>query len=142
MNTGLRGISFKMGVTALLLITFTLSLLGGLSVVWVRQQITMSADAIKRYEMKLVELNRRHTFIEAKIAKMQSPEMMIKGTNGKLFPSKEKQVVWVKKPGNGQKKDLPKSLEVKVERPVVASIDQAINELIKEMGNVSAVVLK
>ncbi len=69
---------------------------GSLGVVWMRQQITRSANRIKTVERDLAESNRKNAYLAAKVAQAHNPEFLRARVGTALAAPKDKQVVWVR----------------------------------------------
>ena len=92
-TNGIR--SMKLGLVMLSLLVFLMSTGGALGVVWMRQQISSTAETCSKKERELVVLQRRQISIESKIAEVHNPESLKLRVGAKLSVPSKKQIVWV-----------------------------------------------
>ena len=86
----------KLGLIALSLLLFLMSTGGALGVVWMRQQISSTAEICSQKERELVVLQRRQVSIQSKIAEVHNPESLKLRVGTKLSVPSKKQIVWVR----------------------------------------------
>lgn len=92
----------------LLSIIFT-TILGLFTLLWARQKISHKAYVCHNLEQKLKELNRKNSFLEAKIAQVHNPKILIAKADKDLAPPQSRQVVWSKNHLPREKFRLPES---------------------------------
>jgi cell division protein FtsL len=63
-------------IFSLLALTVVLAGVGGLSLVWLRQQITDTAGRIQQIQREHVEVDRRLEFLSSRIAELQRPDVL------------------------------------------------------------------
>lgn len=78
---------------AVVLLTVFTAAGGGLGVVWLRQQITRSAQNSQLLEQELADLNRRNSFVATKISRTHHPEYLLGRVGNRLQPTREHQIV-------------------------------------------------
>ena len=88
----------RTGLLALGLLVFLMSAGGALGVVWLRQQISLSADACTDLEKSLLQAQRRSTYLQSKIAEVHNPDYLKDNIGSKLSMPSKNQIVWVKDP--------------------------------------------
>lgn len=93
MSRNLRG--FKLSLVFFSLLVFLVSTAGALGVVWLRQQISRTADNCMTKEKELAVLQRRNTYLQSSIAQVHNPEYLKEQAGSKLSVPSKKQVVWV-----------------------------------------------
>ena len=130
MNAAMRIMNVRMGAVTLLTMTLLITLMGALGVVWMRQQITRSADKIKYYEMELQEIDRKKAFVDTRIAKAHSPENLIQRLGNRLVAPKSRQVVWVNETFRGDSNVLEQDLPTAPSK-AVAKLDQVLIDAVK-----------
>jgi len=90
------------------------------AVVWTQQQISRSAQSAKQTEADLAEMIRRINFIDQRIATLHQPVVLQGKVAGRLRPSMENQIVWVRE------QELPSGRAYAVANPYEVSIDLAM----------------
>lgn len=86
---------FKLGLIFFSLLVFGLTTGGALGVVWLRQQISRTADSCMIKEKELVVLQRKNIYLQSAIAQVHNPEYLKDRVGGKLSMPSKKQIVWV-----------------------------------------------
>lgn len=86
---------FQLGLVALSLVIFLLSTAGALGIVWLRQQISQTAESCLEKEKELAVLQRKNAHLRSTIAQMHNPEFLIEKLNSKLVQPNQKQIVWM-----------------------------------------------
>lgn len=82
-------------LAAVCLAVFVVSGLGGLGIVWMRQQITNSATQVVKLESQLMHIDRRSVYMKAQIAQLDNPASMRGQVVSKLIHPKHRQIVWL-----------------------------------------------
>lgn len=82
---------------ALLGILLAVSLFGGLSLVWIQQQIGETAGRIEGQERELRDLERRNQYLAARIAEEHRPDVLIRRAGTALKMPATRQVVRVER---------------------------------------------
>jgi len=90
------------------------------AVVWTQQQISRSAQSAKQTEADPAEMIRRINFIDQRIATLHQPVVLQGKVAGRLRPSMENQIVWVRE------QELPARRAYAVANPYEVSIDLAM----------------
>lgn len=72
-----------------------ISIFGGTSVVWMRQEIAETASSNTVLEEKLADLDRKNNYLEEQIGKAHNPIYLSGRADEKLRPTHERQVVWM-----------------------------------------------
>lgn len=70
---------------------------GAFSIVWMQQQINQAAVSCQRAEREMEETLRRLRHLDERIASVLQPIALQAKVAGRLRPSMENQIVWVKK---------------------------------------------
>ena len=107
----------------LVLLIGAVILIGALSTVWLQQQMTRSAESGRELEAKLAETVRKIRTLDERIATLHQPVTLQSRINGKLRPSMENQVVWVRE------RALPGERAYAVSEPYEVSMDLAFIDL-------------
>lgn len=66
------------------------------SLVWMRQQIGRTAERASALEERLEEKERKLRYLNERIAKIHQPVVLQSKVAGRLRPSRESQIVWVR----------------------------------------------
>lgn len=82
---------------ALLGVLLAVSLFGGLSLVWIQQQIGETASRIESQERELRDLERRSQYLAARIAEEQRPDVLLRRAGTTLKIPSTRQVVRVER---------------------------------------------
>lgn len=90
-----NGKGFKLGLIFFSLLVFFVSTGGALGVVWLRQQISRTAESCMEKEKELVILQRKNIYLQSAIAHVHNPEYLKERVGGKLSVPSKKQIVWV-----------------------------------------------
>lgn len=85
----------QLGLVALSLVVFLLSTAGALGIVWLRQQISKTAESCLEKEKELIILERKNVHLRSKIAHMHNPEYLKEKLTAKLTQPSKKQIVWM-----------------------------------------------
>jgi len=85
----------KLGLVVLSLVIFLLSTVGALGIVWLRQQISRTAERCIETEKELAIILRKNVCMRSTIAQMHNPEYLKEKLNSKLGLPSEKQIVWM-----------------------------------------------
>jgi hypothetical protein len=86
---------FKLSLIFFSLLVFLVSTGGALGVVWLRQQISRTAENCIAKEKELAVLQRRNIYLQSTIAQVHNPEYLKERVGGKLSVPSKKQIVWV-----------------------------------------------
>lgn len=86
---------FKLGLVFFSLLVFFVSTGGALGVVWLRQQISRTAESCMIKEKELVVLQRKNIYLQSAIAHVHNPEHLKDRVGRKLSMPTKKQIVWV-----------------------------------------------
>ena len=97
-----------------------ISAFSALGLIWLRQQISRTADRTRVVEMRLVETERRLGILNEQIAMATQPGMLQARVAGQLRPSREHQVVFM------QEQSRPGGYEYAVRDPFEVSVDLAL----------------
>lgn len=106
----------SLGIWILLSIGLILCICGALSIVWIRQHIGNCAQKSISIEKEIHFLNRRTAYLESKIAKLHTSELLRKKvclSHQLTFPQK-KQIVWLlptRQPSIDKSNAIPASKE-------------------------------
>lgn len=90
-----NGKGFKLGLILFSLLVFFVSTGGALGVVWLRQQISRTAESCMVKEKELVVLQRKNIYLQSAIAQVHNPEYLKERVEGKLSVPSKNQIVWV-----------------------------------------------
>lgn len=90
------------------------------AIVWTQQQISRTAQRSKQVEADLAELVRKISFLDQRIATLNQPVVLEGKVAGRLRPSVENQVVWVRE------RELPNGRAYAVAAPYETTIDLAM----------------
>lgn len=85
----------QLGLVGLSLVVFLLSTSGALGIVWLRQQISRTAECCLEKERELAIIERKNVHLRSKIAHIHNPEYLKEKMNSKLMQPSKKQIVWV-----------------------------------------------
>lgn len=123
---------YRFTACVLVLMILGISLAGGISVVWLRQQISYTADVNNRLERELKDLERDNNNLAAQIARVHNPEYLTSRMPTDLRPTKENQVVWMVAPRATRPLEMPVSdnpvlnVAERRETPLSISFDLAL----------------
>lgn len=109
----------KLSVLILLAIA-ALTMGSALSIVWMQQQISRTAQQTKKLETELTEMVRKIEFLDERIAAIHQPVVLQGKVASTLRPSLENQVVWVRE------RELSGGRAYAVAQPYEVSIDLAM----------------
>ncbi len=111
--------------TAFLLILSMIVVTAGsaLSVVWLQQQISRTAERSRQLENDLAETVRKLNYLDERIATMHQPVVLQGKVAGTLRPSMENQVVWVRE------RPVENGRAYAVSEPYETSMDLALIDL-------------
>jgi len=87
MKTGNKDLGVYRLLT-LLMVIFIVAAVGGLGLVWLRQEITHRAEGIRTREGAVVDLKRRLRSLDAKVAIAQQPEFLKLSVAARELPLK------------------------------------------------------
>lgn len=104
----------------LIILIAAVTLGSAFAVVWTQQQISRTAQSAKQTEADLAEMIRRINFIDQRIATLHQPVVLQGKVAGRLRPSMENQIVWVRE------QELPTGRAYAVASPYEVSIDLAM----------------
>ena len=90
------------------------------AIVWTQQQISRTAQSAKQIEADLAEMVRKIGFLDQRIATLHQPVVLQGKVAGRLRPSMENQIVWVRE------RELPDGRAYAVANPYEATIDLAM----------------
>ena len=90
------------------------------AIVWTQQQISRTAQSAKQTETDLAEMVRRISFLDQRIATLHQPVVLQGKVAGRLRPSMENQIVWVRE------QELPSGRAYAVADPYETTIDLAM----------------
>ena len=82
------------GILVLVFTMLLVSVSGALGVVWLRQQISLSAYHCQELEQRVLEFKRKNDFLTAKIAEAHNPDFLKAHLKEQLSVPKHDQVVW------------------------------------------------
>ncbi len=94
------------GLYAMSMLLVLMVVSGALSEVWLRQQISKSAQFQTELEHEIIELDRRQTYLESRIAQLHNPEQLKKRVKNRLNSPKKNQIVWVLEPKRATAEDM------------------------------------
>lgn len=127
--------NFLYAVTGLLVILLLVSAGGGLTLVWLRQQITETAQTNRRLQNEAHQIERRVRYIDTKIAEVNSPAYLrsrVVALNLQLERPTSRQVIRMQpidsRPGIPGEQD---TLFFSERAPFVQSFDLAITESLR-----------
>lgn len=86
---------FKLGVVFFSLLVFVVSTGGALGVVWLKQQISRTAESCMMKEKELVVLQRTHIYLQSAIAQVHNPDHLKAQVANRLSMPSKKQIVWM-----------------------------------------------
>jgi len=90
--------SFLPPLNLLLLgIFLAVSLLGGLSQVWIQRQISRTANVIEQQEKTLRDLERKNRYMSTRLAEVHRPDELIRMAGSDLRPPEWNQIVQVER---------------------------------------------
>ncbi len=90
------------------------------AVVWTKQQISRTAQNAKQIETDLAEMVRKISFLDQRIATLHQPVVLQSKVAGRLRPSMENQIVWVRE------RELPSGRAYALAEPFEVTIDLAM----------------
>lgn len=86
---------FKLGLILFSLLVFLVSTGGALGVVWLRQQISRTAESCMAKEKELIVMQRKNIYLQSAIAQVHNPEYLKERVGSKLSVPIKKQIVWI-----------------------------------------------
>lgn len=87
--------TIQLGLVVLSLIVFLFITGGALGVVWLRQQISRTAERCIAKEKELVIVQRKNAYLRTTIAQVHNPEYLKERLGAKLMVPSNKQIVWM-----------------------------------------------
>lgn len=87
---------FKLGLIFFSLLVFLISASGALGIVWLRQQISRTANDCILKEKELMALHRKNGYLQSMIAQMHNPQYLREKVGSKMALPNKQQVVWMK----------------------------------------------
>lgn len=85
----------QLGLVVLSLLIFLFITGGALGVVWLRQQISRTAERCIAKEKELVIVQRKNAYLHTAIAQVHNPEYLKERLDSKLMVPSTKQIVWM-----------------------------------------------
>lgn len=113
------GITMRAVLILLGLLLFTMSAGGALGVVWLRQQISCSADRCITLEKALVATQRHNIDLDGEIARVSSPDYLKGRVNDDFTFPRDQNIVWVQARKTYQAVAAKSDSGAKVDRTVV-----------------------
>jgi hypothetical protein len=95
----------------------------GFAIVWMQQQISRTAKRSQEVEAQLAETVRKLRYLDERIATMHQPVVLQGKVAGRLRPSLDNQIVWVRE------SNVPTGRAYAVSQPYEASMDLAFLDL-------------
>lgn len=85
----------QLGLVILSLVVFLLSTGGALSIVWLKQQISKTAESCIHKEKELAIIQRKNVCLRSTIAQVHNPEYLKEKLHTQLTLPTKKQIVWM-----------------------------------------------
>ncbi len=104
-------------------LTLIICVLGSLGIVWVRQQVAVTASRTKQLEQVLSKAERKQQYLASKIAEVNQPSYLKARVAGVLDLPNENAIVWADLPAGPASSKT--SLDPALSEPFALSLDLA-----------------